>query len=195
MNRSLLHLFSILGTLALVTSACADGGGPLDVQTGPDVRVGGPFLSLSPAEETVRVLERTVPLPADLVVSKVIGSAGGVVEIPAAGIRLTIPARALEQPTDISVRAHAGTLVAYSFEPHGTRFARVVTADQSLVGTVAEGSTVSATARGYFSDPAAIDWGSNRAEVTEVSLVREQPRTGEVQFYLNHFSGYLIAID
>ncbi|HEX6926479.1 MAG TPA: hypothetical protein VF167_13745 [Longimicrobiaceae bacterium] len=193
MIRTSLRLFALVGTLVVSLSACADGGSPLEVRSALDVRVGGPYLSLSPVQHTVRVLERSVPLSEDLVVSKVIGSSGGVIELPAAGLRLTVPANALQRPTEISVRAHAGTLVAYSFEPHGTHFARVVTAEQSLAGTVAEGTSVRASARGYFSDPESVDWDSNRAAVSEVSLVRE---AGEaVEFYLNHFSGYLIAID
>lgn len=195
MNRSLLRLLGILGTVVLVTTGCSERVMPLEARSGLDVRVGGPYLSLSPAEETVHVLERTIPLADDVIVSKVIGTTGGVIEIPTAGLRLTIPPKALEHPTEISVKAHAGKLVAYSFQPHGTRFARVLTADQSLAGTLADGSDVRVSTRGYFSDPASIDWSSNRAEVTEVSLVREIGMPGEIQFYLNHFSGYLIAID
>lgn len=194
MNRSL-RLLSLLTVLVLAGSACADGTTPFESVSGPSVRVGGPFLSLSPVEQTVHVLERSTPLAEDLVASRVIGVAGGVIEFPEAGLRLTVPAGALHSPTEISVRAHAGSMVAYSFEPHGTQFARVVTADQSLAGTLAAGSDVQVSARGYFSDPASINWESNRASVSEVSLVRNDDSAGEVQFYLNHFSGYLVAVD
>src|SRR5690606_12067671 len=131
----------------------------------------------------------------DLVTSKVIGAAGGVIDFPAAGLRLSVPAGALHQPTEISVRAHAGAMVAYSFEPHGTQFAKVVTAEQSLAGTQADGSEVRASARGYFADPGTINWDASRAAVTELSLVRNDAAAGVVQFYLNHFSGYLVAVD
>jgi hypothetical protein len=194
MNRSL-RLFALLASMALVGSACADHTTPFETIPALSVQVGGPFLSVSPVKQTVRVLERSTPLAEDLVTAKTIGSTGGTIEVPEAGLRLTIPAGALSRPTEISVRAHAGTLVAYSFEPHGTRFARVVTADQSLTGTVAEGAEVRVSTRGYFSDPASINWDSNRASVSEVSLVREAAAEGAVQFYLNHFSGYLVAID
>ena len=162
MNRSL-RLIVLLASLALTGSACADYATPFETISAPTVKVGGPFLSVSPVQETVRVLERSTPLAADLVTSKVIGSGGGTIELPEAGLRLTVPAGALAQPTEISVRAHAGTLVAYSFEPHGTRFDRVVTADQSLAGTVAEGTDVQVSTRGYFSEPESINWDSNRA--------------------------------
>lgn len=195
MNRILLRSFALVAALALPVSACAERATPFESISGPAIRVGGPFLSLSPVEQTVQVLERLVPLAEDVVTTRAIGPAGGVIDLPEAGLRVTVPAGALQEPTEISVRAHAGRLVAYSFEPHGTRFRRVVTAEQSLSGTIAEGTGARVSTRGYFSDPAAIDWSSNRAEVTEVSLVREQVAEGSVQFYLNHFSGYLVAID
>jgi hypothetical protein len=195
MNRSLLRLFGLVAALALAGAGCADQTTPFESVSGPSVRVGGPFLSLSPVEQTVQVLERSEPLQEDVVTSRVIGSFGGVVVVPEAGLRLTVPAGALRRPTEISVRAHAGSLVAYSFEPHGTHFERVVTADQSLEGTLAAGSEARVSARGYFSDPSSINWSSNRAAVSEVSLVRNDAAAGEVQFYLNHFSGYLVAID
>ena len=195
MNRSLVRLFGLIGVLALGASACTDAGSPLQAVSALDVQEGGPYLSLSPVRETVRVLERSVPLAEAVVVSRVIDSSGGVIEVPAAGLQLTIPAQALQRPTEITVRAHEGRLVAYSFEPHGTRFARVVTADQSLAGTNAEGASERVSGRGYFADPVGVSWDSDQAEVTELSLVRSGAGNGEVQFYLNHFSGYLIAID
>jgi hypothetical protein len=195
MNGSLLRIVGLVATLALAGAGCADQTTPFESISGPSVRVGGPFLSLSPVEQTVHVLERSEPLQEDVVTSRVIGASGGIIVVPEAGLRLTVPAGALRHATEISVRAHAGSLVAYSFEPHGTQFERVVTADQSLEGTQAAGSNVQVSARGYFADPNSINWNSNRAAVSEVSLVRNDAAAGEVQFYLNHFSGYLVAID
>lgn len=194
MTRSFLRLFALLAAIVTV-GACADGSAPFEAIAAPDVRVGGPFLSLSPTQHTVSVLEREVALAEDVVVTRVIGVDGGVIEVPEAGLRLSVPRNALHAPTPISVRAHAGTLVAYTFEPHGTQFAQVVSADQSLAGTVAEESGVRVSGRGYFSDAEAVQWDGNQAAVTELSLVREDASGGSVQFYLNHFSGYLVAID
>lgn len=195
MNRSFTRLFGLVAALALAGAGCADQATPFESISAPAVRIGGPFLSLSPAEQMVQVLERTEPLAEDLITSKVIDASGGVLEMPEAGLRLTVPAGALQHPTKIEVRAHAGSLVAYSFEPHGTRFRRVVTADQSLDGTLAAGSDVRVSGRGYFASPETVNWDSNRAAVTELSLVNEDAAAGTVQFYLNHFSGYLVAID
>lgn len=195
MIRSSLRLLALVAAVATVSGACADLSAPLEAVAAPEVRVGGPFLSLSSTEHTVRVLERDVPLAEDVVVSRVVGPGGGVISIPEAGLRLTIPGKALQSPTRISVRAHAGSMVAYSFEPHGTRFDRVVTADQSVAGTQAEGTEVRVSGRGYFSDPDAVNWDGGHAAVTELSLVQETDAGEGVQFYLNHFSGYLVAID
>ena len=194
MNRSFLRLLALVAAIA-TAGACADQSAPFEAIATPDVRVGGPFLSLSPTEHTVQVLEREVALPEDVVVTRVIGVDGGVIEVPEAGLRLSVPRNALHAPTAISVRAHAGTLVAYTFEPHGTQFAQVVSADQSLAGTVAEGSGVRVSGRGYFSDTESVQWDGSHAAVTELSLVREDAAKTSVQFYLNHFSGYLVAID
>ena len=195
MIRSFLRLLALVAAITTVSGACADLSAPLEVVAGPDIRVGGPFLSLSSTEHTVRVLERDVPLAEDVVVSRVIGTSGGEIAVPEAGLSLSIPGGALQAPTRISVRAHAGRLVAYSFEPHGTRFERVVTAAQSLAGTQAAGTEVRVSGRGYFSDAEAVNWDGRHAAVTELSLVQESAADAAVHFYLNHFSGYLVAID
>lgn len=195
MNRSVLRRFALLAGLIVAGAACSDQVAPLDSPLTPTVEVGGPYLSLSPAETTVQVLERSTPLAEDIVVSRVIGATGGVVEVPEAGLSLHVPAGALSQPTEISVRAHAGSLVAYSFEPHGTQFAEVLSARQSLAGTSAADRDVQVAGRGYFADAQNVQWNGNLASVTELSLVREDVGAGSIEFYLNHFSGYLIAID
>lgn len=195
MPRSLTRRFALVVLLATAGYACAEQATPFESISAPAVRVGSPFLSISPIRRTVRVLERSVPLAQDMVVAKVIGAAGGAIELPGAGLELTIPAGAVAVPTEISVRAHAGSLVAYSFEPHGTRFSRVVSARQSLTGTEAEHSQGRVSGRGYFSSPEEIDWRSRRAAVSELSLVQRDQTSGSVTFYLNHFSGYLVAID
>jgi ZU5 domain len=195
MKRSQIRLFSLVAFLAVAGSGCADQTTPFESIAAPNVRVGGPFLSLSPITQTVQVLERTEPLEAAAVATKVIGSDGGVIELREAGLTLTIPSGALAAPTQISVRAEAGPHVAYTFQPHGTRFSRVVTAEQSLAGTVAEQSGASVSARGYFTSADAINEDTDRAVVSELSLVEQDASQGVVRFYLNHFSGYLVAID
>jgi hypothetical protein len=195
MKRMQTRMFALLALLAVAGYGCADQTTPFEPNSAPSVRVGGPFLSRSPFTQTVQVLERNEPLPQAVVASKLIGSDGGVIELPEAGLTLRFPRGALSAATRISVSASAGSLVAYTFEPHGTRFARVVTAEQSLAGTAAEGATASVSGRGYFSSAEAINWDSNQAVVTELSLVDGDPSRDVVRFYLNHFSGYLVAID
>jgi hypothetical protein len=180
-------------TLGLGAAGCSDLQGPAEPFPAPQVRVGGPFLSLSPAAETVKVLRRNVPLAADLEVTQVIGPAGGVIDLVEAGLQVTVPTGALLLPTPITVTALAGDLVAYTFEPHGLQFARVVSAEQSLLGTA--GIVGNVDERGYFTSTSAIDWSSGSAVVSEVSLVQPILTSTSVRFFLNHFSGYLLAVD
>ena len=56
MIRSLRRFAVLLGILA-VGAACSDQLAPLDSPLTPTVELGGPYLSLSPAESTVQVLE------------------------------------------------------------------------------------------------------------------------------------------
>lgn len=193
MKRSLIRLIGVVAIVVGGAAGCADQGSPVASAAPLEVEVGGPFLSVSPAEQSVRVLERDVPLAEALSASRVIGPNGGMIEIADAGLRLHVPAGAVTVPTEITVTAPAGSLVAYTFEPHGTRFHRVVTAEQTLAGTTAAGGAERVSTRGYFTSAAAINDDAARAVVSEVSLVQQDEQV--VRFFLNHFSGYLVAID
>lgn len=183
-----------LVALVAFAAGCADQPTRVDPLAPPRVAVGGPLLSTSSATEVVQVLKRTVPLETDVVRSAVIGSAGGIIDVPEAGLRLVVPTGAVSAPTAISVTALAGPLVAYTFEPHGIVFSEVVSAEQSLFGTEATTATY-VSSRGYFSSSDAIDWETSTAAVTQVSLVQPEQAGASIKFYLNHFSGYLIAVD
>lgn len=191
-----------IGLVAVaVASGCADAGTLVEPLAPARVQVPNPLRSLSSttgeakstATEVVKVLERTAALQNDLVRSEVIGSAGGMVQLPEAGLRLIIPEGALSVPTTISVRALAGPLVAYSFEPHGLKFALPLTVEQSLLDTkIPDGSQV--TARGYSASESKIDWENGSAEV-QVGLVERQQSGGSIRFEVTNFSGYLVSID
>ena len=61
------RVFALVALLASAAYGCTDQATPFEtVSAGLDVRVGGPFLSLSQVEQTVHVLERTAPLAADV---------------------------------------------------------------------------------------------------------------------------------
>ena len=147
----------------------------------------------SPA--TVNVVQRTTPLATPLTASAVIGVLGGQLSIPAAGIKVVVPAFALTAPTRITVRAVAGSQVAYEFEPHGTRFLVPLTVSQSLVGTDAyPGSLLnSSLVAGYFRNLSDLDPLAGTGLVTELLGVAINLNTKTATFPVFHFSGYLVA--
>jgi hypothetical protein len=191
MKFTLRKTLGALLAIMLVAYGCTDRGLPVEPLLEPNVRVGGPLLSTSPTREVVSVLTRSAPLPAEIKASAVIGWEGGTISIPDAGLKVTIPTGALDVATNITITALKGDLVAYTFEPHGTRFAKVVYADQSLATTQAVDSVSS---RGYFSTMDAIDWETNSAVVSEISEVQPELTSTSIRFYLNHFSGYLLGV-
>ena len=83
------------------------------------------------------VVKRTHVLDTDLVKSMEIGVKGGKLAFPEAGIQLEFPEGALSRPTLVTVRAYAGSDVAFDFQPHGTRFARAVSVLLATDGTTA----------------------------------------------------------
>jgi ZU5 domain len=194
MNCTIRKVAIGLVAVVAVTAGCSDGATPMEPFNSARIQIPNALRSLSSATEVVKVLERTTALESDIVRSEVIGQAGGVINLPETGLRLIVPEGAVSVPTVMSVRALAGALVAYSFEPHGLKFALPLTVEQSLLETkVPDGSQV--TARGYSSSDSNIDWENARAEVPQVGRVERQQSAGSIRFEVTNFSGYLVSID
>ena len=70
--------------------------------------------------------------------SNTIGPRGGRIEIAEAGVALTVPAGALTEPVEITVRAPAGAEMAFEFEPHGLQFLTPATIEVRVHGTESE---------------------------------------------------------
>jgi hypothetical protein len=183
-----LRLGLILGMVAL--GACAD------VPTAPQDSVpsasllGLPLLSSGAVE--AHVVRRTTPLAADEVVTKVIGRAGGTIQLPRAGLTLTVPRGAVLHNTTFTVTAPAGDLVGYEFEPHGTDFLRKLKATQRLRGTEI------GLLEGVLSPPFAAYYEGELLpvlDVFEVLGVNVSGLLGVATFEIPHFSGYIIATD
>jgi hypothetical protein len=102
---------------------------------------------------SVEGLQRTTPLAAPITVSKSMGTDGGTLSIPEAGVSVFVPRGALTQPTTITMTARAGSLVAYDFAPHGITFAKPLVFKQQLKGTNASLLTAPFLQLGYYSDP------------------------------------------
>lgn len=156
------------------------------------------LLVANPADQ-VSVLERTTPLPEDITAGAWIGKVGGTIAIPDAGVRLIIPARAVRQPTYVSVTAHAGRLVSYEFEPHGTTFDLPLHVQQDIrslsiwSGGGAVTPELPPIEAGYFPARGDIDPASATARVSEVLPADVDLAGSKIRFDVIHFSGYLLA--
>ena len=136
-------------------------------------------------------LQRTKALPKAITVSKSIGAEGGTLEIPEAGVTVTIPRGALAAKTKITMTARAGTLVAYDFAPHGITFAKPLVFSQKLRGTNASLLSASLLRLGYYEDPSLL----SRAGGVVTQLLGGVVDTLSWTFTstIPHFSGYMVT--
>ena len=136
-------------------------------------------------------LQRTSSLPAAITVTQTIGSTGGTLSIPLAGVTVTVPAGALSSPTVITMTARKGSLVAYDFAPHGITFAKPLVFTQKLSGTTASLLNAGNIQLGYYADPSQLNLlGGLVSELLggNVNLLT-WTYTGNIK----HFSGYMMS--
>ena len=140
---------------------------------------------------TVDGLQRTTPLAAPITVSKAIGSEGGTLSIPQAGVTVVVPKGALAQTTTITMTARAGSLVAYDFAPHGITFAKPLVFSQQLKGTNASLLTAPFMQLGYYSDPNLLtETGGLVSQLLGGTL---NTLTWTFTAPIPHFSGYIVT--
>jgi hypothetical protein len=147
--------------------------------------------------DTVVVLQRREPLASNITATKIIGSGGGTLSLPEAGLTIAVPAGAVAYPTVFSVTALAGRPVAYEFGPHGTKFAKPLTMTQDLRVSFVDSRIVSYMHfhAGYFSSSTNLINNLLRAIVSELLPATTDADNMVVRFNVSHFSGYLIAMD
>ena len=140
------------------------------------------------------VVERAVPLPHDIVRSVTLHQTGGEIAIPEAGFHLRIPRAALgNQPITISVRALAGSRIAYVFGPHGILFRAPLEMTQSLEHTSMEGAARDVSLEGgYFLD-GDLDPVAGTALVREFIPVDVHAAGSRIHMPITHFAGYVLA--
>jgi hypothetical protein len=141
--------------------------------------------------DTVDVAVRLSPLSRDVTVSKVIGTAGGTISIPEAGVKLVVPAGAVSSNVNFTMTALRGPLIAYEFGPHGTNFNVPVQVEQQTGGLLILGGD-SLTA-GYFTDRADLENDETVGDLAEENPVTQDAARAVLRFNVNHFSGYLVA--
>jgi len=176
---------------AIAISGCAaDATAPLAPTASPSAASQTLLLGLLRQPVTVTPLLRNTALPTDITASTIVGVLGSNVSIPSAGLNIVIPPLAVAPGTKITVRALAGSNVAYEFEPHGIRFGVPLIATQNLRGTQAQsGGLIDPLSlfAGYFPDE------NTPTSISELLNVNVSLLNQTSVFSIWHFSGYIIA--
>jgi hypothetical protein len=187
--RPLSRLGARLLSIVLLAGCARDGASPVEPMPVPP-KPNAALLGLLP----VRGVTRATPLAKDISVSAVIDKKGGTLSIPEAGLKLIVPPGAVSSKTKFVATAVAGKLVAYEFEPHGTRFAVPLQFQQDLKKVSLLGALTSPLMRGaYFTDESKLDQQAGLALVTELLPATLDLLKGRVGFPIKHFSGYLVS--
>lgn len=179
--------------LAILAGCASESTNPLPMAPAAEAQqdllgtVGG----LANGLQLLSGLQRTTALAAPITVTKTIGTAGGTLSIPQAGVTVTVPSGALSQNTVITMTARAGKMVAYDFAPHGVTFAKPLVFQQKLAGTSANLLNAGLLQLGYYTDPSLL---------TAVGGLVSELLGGNVNLLswtftsnIKHFSGYMVG--
>jgi hypothetical protein len=181
-----------LGAVGMVT-ACADTpSAPAGSQApaAPARNLVG--TALGALGETVNTLTWSRPARPETV-GRVIGREGGSFSL-SNGMRVTVPAGAVQTPVTFSVTRLPGLIVAYDFQPHGTTFAVPVRIDHPTrdlnLTPLQQASWIQGA---YFAGDDALNQTSGTAQVTEFRPTLVEADKKSVSFTVDHFSGYTVA--
>jgi hypothetical protein len=173
----------------LLAGCARDGVSPLEPTAVPP-KPNAALLGLLP----VRGVTRAVPLSKDIAVSAVIGKQGGTIKIPEAGLTLVVPPGAVSSNVTFTATALAGRIVAYDFQPHGTKFAVPLQFTQDLRKTSLVGILTAPLIDGaYFTDRSKLNQAGGLAFVSELRPAVTNLLQFRTSFPIHHFSGYLIS--
>ena len=142
---------------------------------------------------TATALMRTTPITVPIMRSVTLHATGGTLQIPEAGLMVTIPRGAVGDSTaTITATALPGSAVAYDFQPHGAKFLTQLKINQSLAATTWAGNTgMMNIGAGYFASNSQVNTYTGAAQLNEV--ITGTVAGGTYQFYVGHFSGYLVS--
>ena len=187
-----------LGVLAVATvallAACSSEptSAPLSPAAAPSADLlSGSTATVNKTLTLVAGVQRNTPLATSISVSTTIGSAGGTLSIPEAGVTVTVPSGALSSATVVTMTARAGSLVAYDFAPHGITFAKPLVLTQSLAGTNATVLNGSFLQLGYYADPSQLT--ATGGLVSELIGGSVNLLTWTFTSSIRHFSGYMVG--
>jgi hypothetical protein len=200
-GRRIARVVTAIGIAALAggiatLSACSEAP---SAPPGP-ARATKPSLATSTVHGSpVRVasLRRLTPLAQNVTRSITLYNAGGVLQIPEAGLQVSIPRTALpysDRPFTITVTALKGDQIAYEFGPSGTRFAAALRVTQDLANTSWAGSTgYSPVEANYFKSTSDLSPSTGTALSYE-SIPTVMAATGNrLHWDVWHFSGYIVC--
>ncbi|MEO8619446.1 MAG: hypothetical protein ABI625_00190 [bacterium] len=125
------------------------------------------------------------PITVSVAVSK---TKGGVLRIPQLGVNVTIPVGAVDSDMTISMTALAGSVVAFDFEPAGTKFKAPLRVTQDLGLTSWIGTPFDIV---YFKSSDDINSSTKKIKVSEVIPVTLVGPTASFDIW--HFSGYAVS--
>lgn len=178
---------SVAVAVAALVSACA-----IDTPSSTLLAPGEAQKEIVNPPQTLPALTRDVALPNDIVVTQKINQAGGTIAIPEAGLKVTVPAGAVKRPTNFTVRARAGVIVAYDFGPEHSTFSVPLEVKQSLKGTSwwkMQGKLSGA----YYADASQLDYSTNRGTINEKLDTYVDVSSAFAKFNVVHFSGYMLC--
>lgn len=178
-------------SLQLALAAFGLGACAVDTATAPLPTGASPLLL---ADLFVKQpLERKVVLDGDVSVSAIIGKDGGRIVLPDQGFTLVVPRHAVRKNTRFTVTAISGKLVAYEFEPHGTKFGARLSAIQDLGKTEFRFELLPSLTAGYFADRSQLLQRDGTVLLNELIYGSTSLLTREFKWPIEHFSGYIVA--
>lgn len=181
----------LLGAALLALGACTET---------PDAALlspGQPSFKAAAATVVKSTVARARPLAHDVTTSATVTRAGGVIELPEAGLTVVVPQNAIpagKSALTITVTARKGRQIAYEFGPHGTQFNRPLVLTQDIRDSEwKKRGALAPLAISYFANAADLDEASGI--VAEREELPAQIRTGGDQLTWNvwHFSGYTVV--
>lgn len=193
MKRTVMIAGLVAVALAAGVTACADiERAPIAPEIASSAHQAPISLAKQPGKRVkVNGVEWRTTLKRDVSASALIGSAGGVLTLPATGLRLVVPAGAVSGPTQFRVTAIGGKLVAYDFEPAGSTFPVALRVEQDLAFVDMKHLTRTGALAGYFPARADLDQARVTASVAEVIPITWSPTS--LSFPVSHFSGYIVS--
>jgi hypothetical protein len=199
-TRHIARAAATLGTAALLggLAACADSptASPAASLT---PKAGASHELIAGAPVAVQGLLRTAPLAQTVVVTKTLSSGGGGITVPGTDFQLQVPNGAFAgKSMTFTIRAYAGSVVAYDFQPHGVTFLKPLKAVQQLGHTNWKSFDLPAGyypswAGAYFADSSQVDLTSGQALVNEFMPGGVSVGGATMTWSIPHFSGYLVS--